>query len=248
MSFIIFIIYTVYCSESTGLRIDLNIEIPLLENQYVIFHSNLYKSGASQEIQPQKKLLANLVFFRLRQKNNSQGVYSQKFDFLELNNSQDISCYQQNVMILQDVQSCTQNCTLQSIQNQILGASTVSQNITDSSYFIVDNTQLPCVNGTFFKLLVPWVTVQVLFTFQDSSYLIGTIIIVLLVTIITIQIMSIIVLYYKLRKYKKKMKRSQDKNIAKRNNIMRSDYQENVEDQSISLQELKSQQNSYFQN
>ncbi|CAD8193751.1 unnamed protein product [Paramecium octaurelia] len=241
MSFLIFIIYTGYCSESTGLRIDLNIEIPLLENQYVIFHSNSYKSGASQEIQPQKKLLANL-------KNNSQGVYSQKFDFLELNNSLDISCYQQNVMILQDVQSCTQNCTLQSIQNQILGASTVSQNITDSSYFIVDNTQLPCVNGTFFKLLVPWVTVQVLFTFQDSSYLIGTIIIVLLVTIITIQIMSIIVLYYKLRKYKKKMKRSQDKNIAKRNNIMRSDYQENIEDQSISLQEIKSQQNSYFQN
>lgn len=37
--------------------------------------------------------------------------------------------------------------------------------------------------------------------------------------------MSIIVLYYKLRKYKKKMKRSQDKNNANRNNIMRSDYQ-----------------------
>lgn len=65
MSFIIFIIYTVYCSESTGLRIDLNIEIPLLENQFVIFHSTSSKSGASQEIQPQKKLLANLVFFKI---------------------------------------------------------------------------------------------------------------------------------------------------------------------------------------
>ncbi|CAD8097920.1 unnamed protein product [Paramecium primaurelia] len=241
MSFIIFIIYTVYCSESTGLRIDLNIEIPLLENQYVIFNSNSSKSGASQEIIPQQKLLANL-------KNNSLQVYSQKFDFLQFNNFTDLQCYQQNVIILRDVQSCTQNCTLQSNYTQFLGANSVSQNITDSSYFIIDNTQLPCVNGTFFKLLVPWVTVQVLFTFQDSSYLIGTIIIVLLVTIITIQIMSIIVLYYKLRKYKKKMKRSQDKNIAKRNNIMRSDYQENNEDQSISLQEIKSQQISYFQN
>ncbi|CAD8192339.1 unnamed protein product [Paramecium pentaurelia] len=241
MSFIIFIIYTVYCSESTGLRIDLNIEIPLLENQYVIFNSNSSQSGASQEIIPQQKLLANL-------KNNSLQVYSQKFDFLQFNNFTDLQCYQQNVMILRDVQSCTQNCTLQSNYTQFLGANSVSQNITDSAYFIIDNTQLPCVNGTFFKLLVPWVTVQVLFTFQDSSYLIGTIIIVLLVTIITIQIMSIIVLYYKLRKYKKKMKRSQDKNIAKRNNIMRSDYQENNEDQSISLQEIKSQQISYFQN
>ncbi|CAD8128536.1 unnamed protein product [Paramecium sonneborni] len=240
MSFIIFILYTVYCSQSTGLRIDLNVEIPLWQNQYVIFNSTSTQEGANQEIYPQKKILANL-------KNNSLGVYSQKFDFLELLYEEDVACYQQNVMILRDVQSCTQSCSFQKSYYEYLGQSSVSQNISKNSSYIIDNTQLPCVNGTFFKLLVPWVTVQILFTFQDSSYLIGTIIIVLLVTIITIQIMSIIVLYYKLRKYKKKIKRSQDKSIAKRNIIMRSDYQESNEEQSLSLQEIKSQQISYFQ-
>ncbi|CAD8052855.1 unnamed protein product [Paramecium primaurelia] len=201
---LITLIIIVLSSENTGLRIDLNVEIPLLENQYVIFNATQQQEGASSQILPTYKLLANL-------KNNSLGIYSQMFDFLQYTNQSQINCYQQNVVVLTDVFSCTQSCN-STPDTSNLGIRNISYVLTDEKdeqlqYLVIDNSQLPCVNGTFFKLIVPWITVQALFKFQDSSYLIGTIIIVLLVTIITIQIMSIQSIILQIKEIQEKNKK-----------------------------------------
>lgn len=46
----------------------------------------------------------------------------------------------------------------------------IQQYIENRSIYIIDNTQLPCQNGTYFQFLNPWISLGNLYIIDNSAY------------------------------------------------------------------------------
>ncbi|KAM3136237.1 hypothetical protein pb186bvf_011696 [Paramecium bursaria] len=189
-------------------RIDLNLEFPITGGQYLLIQTNYTNSVKKSDITAYYAVSSYL-------KQSSFGYQSQMFDTIiipqiqssQLSQYEVLRCYQNNVQILKQISSCTQICQFNNLTKLITAQAGFQANIKNTSYYIIDNTQFPCENGTYFQLIQPWISLQAAYTIDNTNFIIERLSVIVLLVITLIEIMACVVLYYKLRKLKSKIRR-----------------------------------------